>query len=354
MSRSFTPRLSRNQFYSAVVGTFVLIVVIHSIFSPAYGAELGRRQLQLTNNNPGALSSYDLSFNLSTAGILGSIEIQFCANDPLLGSPCVAPTGFSDTNAILSSQSGQTDFAIASSSTMNQIILARTPTAGSIGPVTYNFSGITNPNVTGPYYVRLQTFASNDATGNSSDYGGIAFDVINSFSITAEVPPYLVFCTGTSIPQYNCDSAIGDFINFGDLSATTTSSGKSQMLTATNAKNGYSITAAGTTMESGNNIINALASNDVSRPGTAQFGFNLVSNSSPVSGNNPSGPGSGSPTANYGTPNFYRFVSGEIVASNQKPDNVREYTVSYIVNVPQTQPAGFYASTMTYICLANF
>ncbi len=60
------------------------------------------------------------------------------------------------------------------------------------------------------------------------------------------------------------------------------------------------------------------------------------------------------PTANYDTPDFYRFVPDEVVASNPTVENSRIYTVSYIVNVPTTQAPGVYVSTMTYICLATF
>jgi hypothetical protein len=354
MSRSLLPQLSRSRFTALAVLALVIVIGLHSIFAPAYGAELGNRELSLTDNTPSDVSTYQLSFTLATAGALGSISIQFCANDPLIGNPCVAPTGFSDSSTVLSSQTGQTNFSISAASTANQIILTRPPAGSAIEPVSYTFTGMTNPSIIGPYYVRLQTYPTNDATGLSSDYGGIAFDMVSSLSVTAEVPPYLIFCTGQSIPQPTCDSAVGDYVNFGDLTSQTTAAGTSQMLTASNAANGYNVTLSGTTLESGNNVITPLSADDVSRPGTSQFGLNLRANSSPSIGSDPTGLGTGTPTANYDEPNFYRFDPEDIVVSNPGPENARIYTVSYIVNIPSTQPPGYYVSTLTYICLATF
>jgi hypothetical protein len=123
---------------------------------------------------------------------------------------------------------------------------------------------------------------------------------------------------------------------------------------ATNAGDGYSVTVTGTTLTSGNNTIVSLTTNDVSRPGTAQFGFNLRANAAPSVGSNPSGPGVGAPSSNYNQPDSYRFADGDIIIANSVPDDVRLYTASYIANVPPTQAAGVYVSTLTYVCLAEF
>jgi hypothetical protein len=92
----------------------------------------------------------------------------------------------------------------------------------------------------------------------------------------------------------------------------------------------------------------------VSRPGLPQFGFNLRANSSPAGGSDPIGPGVGTPQAGYNQPNIYRFVNGDVIASTTAPDDIRQYTASYLVNVSAAQPAGIYVSTVTYVCLANF
>lgn len=126
------------------------------------------------------------------------------------------------------------------------------------------------------------------------------------------------------------------------------------MLAATNGLGGYTITMGGNTMASGINAISALAASDVSRPGVSQFGINLVPNVSPRVGSSPTGPGVAQPTANYNQPDFFRFDSGDVLVSSSGPDDVRLFTVSYLVNVPLGQTPGVYASTITYVALANF
>jgi hypothetical protein len=354
MGHTTKQRVPRNRLLSLIAVGFVLALAWHILSPNVYGAQLGLRSLQLSSDNISVTSQYKLSFTTSTTSNLGSIEIEFCSNDPFPDDSCVAPAGFSDSQAMLTQQTGQSGFIIDSSSTANKLILSRASQPASSGSVQYVFNGITNPSSPGSYFVRLQTFATSDATGPSSDYGGIAFAIVNELSIQAMVPPYLIFCTGISIPTLNCASATGDYIDFGELSSKVTAHGQSQMLAATNAQNGYNVTMHGTTLQSGNDIITAMASDDVSRPATSQFGVNFVANSSPSGGINPSGPGSAFPEPNYATHDFYRFNSGDLIVSYSQPDNLKEYTASYIVNVPPSQPAGIYVTTLTYICLANF
>lgn len=333
----------------------VLVAVANQLlWLPASSAQLGNRRLTLSNNNVSATSDYLASFSLSTAGTLGSITIQFCTNDPLPTSVCIPPNGLDASGATLSTQTGPGGFAIDPASTVNQIVLTRTPAAEPVGPVSFHFTGIINPDTAGPHYARIQTYATGDATGPGSDYGGLAFSINDALAISALVPPYLTFCTGITISGLNCTNATGNYLDLGELSSSSARSGTSQMLVATNAVDGYNVTMQGNTMSSGTNAINALASNDVSRPGTSQFGLNLRANSTPAGGSNPSGPGVASPLPNYNQSNSYRFVSGESIIANSVPDDVRLYTADYIVNVPLTQAAGTYVSTITYICLASF
>jgi hypothetical protein len=171
--------------------------------------------------------------------------------------------------------------------------------------------------------------------------------------VNAEVPQFLLFCVGESITGFDCNTATEAFTDLGVLTSTVTSAAQSQLVVATNADNGYSLWAIGGTMTSGNNTIAAMAGGP-STTGIAQFGLNFVANTAPVSGQSPTGPGSGAPTAPYSTPNQFRFVSGDILATSSLPDNYRKYTASYIVNIPSNQAGGVYSTTLTYITLANF
>ncbi len=331
-----------------------VLVLSHLIFSDASGAQLYHRSLQLGNNEISTATDYQLSFSTSTTGFIGSIVLEFCSNDPIPGNPCLAPTGFDARSAGLIDQTGPTGFSIAGASTANRLILTRASAVSPPSAARYHFNNVINPSVPGSYYVRLQTFASSDGSGPAGNYGGIAFAITNSLAVSALVPPYLIFCTALTINGLNCSDMTGDYIDLGELSSHHASSGSSQLLTATNAVDGYSVTVSGTTLTSGNNVINALSGGDVSRPGVGQFGLNLRANSTPPNGADPVGPGVAQPTANYAAPNIYRFGPGETLISHNAPDDVRKYTASYIVNVPSSQAPGVYVTTLTYICLATF
>jgi hypothetical protein len=340
--------------FTALALLLVSLWLAGSAIFPVSGERLGSRALQLANNEISASDQYYLSFDFVSVSTVGSVRVEFCSNDPLPGTPCTAPTGMDTTGATLIAQTGTGGFSINSGSAANEIILGRSPVIAPVSTATFTFTGIVNPSVEGPYYARLQTFAASDGTGPFSDYGGIAFQITSAPSVTATVPPYLTFCTGAVIGGLDCQNIIGDFVDFGELSSKQTRSGTSQMLVATNAALGYNVTYGGTTLTSGNNIITALVSNDVSRPGVGQFGFNLRANSVPAKGTDVVGPGLSTPEPAYSTPDQYRFDDGDLLVQYPQPDDVRKYTSSYIANVPNSQAAGIYVSTITYVCLANF
>ncbi|HET7827693.1 MAG TPA: hypothetical protein VFK97_02395, partial [Candidatus Saccharimonadales bacterium] len=123
---------------------------------------------------------------------------------------------------------------------------------------------------------------------------------------------------------------------------------------ATNAGNGYSIYMQGTTLTSGNDVIDALSSPSIATAGTNQFGLNLRSNLLPAVGQDPAGPGTGLPTTDYNQPDRYKFVSGDVIASSSTTEDYRRYTVSYIADAGKTQPPGVYVSTITYVAVGNF
>jgi len=258
--------------------------------------------------------------------------------------------------ATFSAQTGETGFSVHPSSTTNNIILSRLPVASASGvPVSFSFNNVINPTNPATYYVRLQTFASTDGTGVATDYGGLAYAVgNNNFAVSAEVPPFLLFCSGITINDNFCNSVTGNYVDFGSLRPTSASSATTELLVATNGASGYTTQLSGNTMISGNNVITSLVANDVSRPGVNQFGLNLRANTTPAVGSDPSGPGTGQPNPAYNIPNQYRFNSGEIIASNALPEDTRLYTVSYLLNISASQPIGIYSTTISYITLANF
>jgi hypothetical protein len=343
---------------------FLLLIFVVSLsvgagghfFSPkAYAADLMPRSITMSDSAataPGV--SYDLSFTYATGGNVGSVLIQFCQEGPLPFTLCTQPAGFDASSVSLVNQTGEDGFTVFVGSTANEIILTR-PSSGVVGgtPSNYTFEGVTNPSDEGTLYARVLTFASSDASGPATDTGGFALAINESPTITAEVPPFLTFCIGESIPGLDCGLATDPFSDMGTLGPLVTGAAQTQMLAATNGAGGYSMWVTGGTMTSGNNTIPAM-SGDPSQQGVGQFGINLRANSDPIIGQEVSGPGSASVDPAYAVQNQYRYQPGGTLASVNAPDDYRKYTVSYIVNVADGQPGGVYSTTLTYICLANF
>jgi len=347
------PRAQVNR--TLVVSLLFLAGLLYAIFPKAYGAELPNRSLVLSDNRISVSATYQLGFNIPNTETLGSIELQICANNPIIGQPCTVPSGFDISSAVLSGQTGETGFSILSSGTNTYtVVLTRTPAITPGGNVSYTFQGVVNPDSTGSYYGRIQTFPTSNASGLATDSGGLAISINNPLQLTSTVPPYLLFCAGITIANFDCNTASGAYINFGNFSSKATSSAQTQMVTATNADTGYNMYVYGTTITSGNNTINSMTLSDVSRPGISQFGLNLVANQTPQVGADPTGPGVAAPTSPYDQANLFKFLSGDIVAGASQPTDYKKFTASYIVNIPSGQPVGVYVTSLTYVCLANF
>jgi hypothetical protein len=309
---------------------------------------------KLSNSSTGVTSTHTIGFtNTNYTTLVGSILIQFCDNGSIIGTPCNFPGGMDISSAILSSQAGNSGYSISSLAN-GQIILTRNPSIPNASPSSYSFSNIVNPTSPGEYWVRVQTFSSIDTTGPFIEQGGMAIGIISALTISSIVPPYLTFCAAVSISAVNCGSAAGNQINFGDFSAQGPSTATSQFVVATNAQYGFNVSVHGDTMTSGNFTIPNLKTPTPSKVGNSQFGINVVANSSPRTGSNPIGNGSGNPTLGYSTPNYYSFNDGDPIVSSIYPSDFGEYTATYLVNVSGNQPEGIYATTINYICLANF
>jgi hypothetical protein len=352
MSKAAVPRLvSIKRICFSLVALLIVVGLLH--LGTAYGAQLPARSIELSTASAGATDNYQLTFTVPQFEILGSIKLQFCAESPLIGNPCTIPVGMDLSGAALASQTAGAGFSILSAGGTD-IVLTRPLNPAGVGPLTFRFTGIKNPSNTGSYFGRIQTYASVDASGSSTDYGGLAFSINEAVNITATVPPYLYFCVGISVTGVNCATATGDYINFGTFSPAVASVAQTQMVAGTNADTGYFIQVDGTTLTSGINVIPNLAIPDVSRPGVSQFGINLVANSDPQVGQAPAGSGVGQPTNGYKTANSYKFVNSDTVASTPQPDEARRYTTSYIANVAKDQAPGIYVTTLTYVATAGF
>jgi hypothetical protein len=141
----------------------------------------------------------------------------------------------------------------------------------------------------------------------------------------------------------------------GELAADSTLIAYSQMAVGTNATGGFAITANGSSMSAGTKVIDPISTPTPSQQGTNQFGINLVENNDPAVGSDPVGPFANAvASADYGIPNQYKYVSGDVVAYSPNVSLMKKFTVSYIVNSSPSLKAGVYTTTMTYIASGRF
>lgn len=91
--------------------------------------------------------------------------------------------------------------------------------------------------------------------------------------------------------------------------------------------------------------------------GQEQFGINLVSNSSPSVGTNPSQIHDfsfGAPAPGYGTSNTFTYNKGDTVASSTQSSGVTMYTVSYLYNISDSTPSGRYIFTHNLVATGTY
>lgn len=354
---------------------------------------------------PSGHVSHLFTFQLTnTAVALGSIKFQYCTTAAPVpgGIGCVAPTGIDVSGVNLSNQTGATGFSTttktseddAADGVKNEIIIGRGSAANlsSATSVSYEFTGVVNPSaVNTTFFVRISTYNSLDGSGSSLESGTVAASTTsaNNLKISGTMPESLVFCTGAIISLTagvpDCTTATAGIINFNALfSPTSTAFATSQMAASTNAGQGYAITVNGPTLTSGSNTINAMSTTDTSKYGISQFGLNLVLNDGTAYTNAPNitnmasyneadsaniAPASnatnynGAPSTGFDTTGSFSFTAGTpntVAASDYnnpgtaKGTDAQIYTASYIVNVPGSQPAGTYSTTLTYICTPTF
>lgn len=196
------------------------------------------------------------------------------------------------------------------------------------------------------------TVQSNSASYRASDAAG-DISIGNSASSNFQVN------SGTKTPV---DPNLTVNITSGAIAFPAFSASAPSVTTATFSvlnytSYGYVVQIVGTPPTSGAKTIGPMATNGPSIVGTEQFGMNLVANTSPSSfGSNPNNGsyGFGSASGNYGTPNSFRYVSGETIALASKSSGVTNYTISYLVNVAGLTPGGQYTSNQTLIITGTY
>ena len=389
-------KVSRESRILALAGAFLILlgtVALAVMPRAASAAQIYERSLTLEagttdgGSMPGGTVKHFFQFKLPAVGDpnVGSIKFLYCT---LAAGACVTPDGLDTTSATLDNQTGATGFSIDTDDVNGSPYITRT--AASITAdtaVSYRLGSVVNPdaddcpaNATAPsctFFVRIFTYASTDTSGSAIDSGVVAASVNEQITLTGTMPESLVFCTGGSVSTTSgvpdCATATSGAVAFNQLfSPTDTATATSQMAASTNAGFGYNIIYAGVTLTSGSNTIVPMSNTQAGAPtagvrGISQFGLNLKANttdtSTPAVGTEvaPAANGTnykGQAVTNYNTIDSFKFFSSNTVADSSNGGaggtDAQIFTVSYIVNVSGSQPAGTYTTTLTYICTPTF
>jgi hypothetical protein len=374
--------------FGAATAIFVLAILVSSLRpGVATAAQITVRSLTLQagttdgGSKPSGVVNHFFTFTVPNVGApsIGSIQFKYCT---LAAGTCTTPAGLSTTSATMGTQSGATGFTLNNATNGSPYITRTAASIGAGSTLTYQLLSVTNPNasdcpanVTAPsctFFVRISTFAATNATGAAIDTGSVNAAVNEQIILTGTMPESLVFCTGavvsTTLGVPDCSTATSGAISFNQLfSPTDTATATSQMAASTNAGSGYSVTVNGTTLTSGSNTVTAMGSATTGVRGTSQFGLNLKANttttSTPAVGIAvaPAANGTnykGQATTGYNTIDTFKFTTADAVADSANGGaggtDAQIFTVSYIVNVPGSQPAGTYTTTLTYICTPTF
>lgn len=137
--------------------------------------------------------------------------------------------------------------------------------------------------------------------------------------------------------------------------ATTTSTVKVRSYLS----NGYMLQIIGSPPKIGNYTMKSPAVPTASTPGKEQFGINLAANTTPNIGASPVQVPSdqtsfGTVEPAYRTPNLFKFNSGDVVARSDKESGQTDYTISMIINVSNSTPAGHYSSDFSAVVIPVF
>ena len=340
-------------FSEEILALFLILVVF--VVPADASTRLQQRGLFIRNSEPGVTTDYTVSFRYVTPAAIGSVDLLFCES-PIPYEPCVVPPGLSVANATLSSQVGEMGYTIGTR-TANHIVLTRAPSMTLSGGLSsYTFSNIINPtSTTRAFSIRLRTHISTDASGAQVDFGSVRGQVTKGIQLETQVPPMLIFCIAQKVED-DCEGTDDIYYrDMGELSPRSTLTAQSQMAVGTNASGGFAITAYGTPPSAGTSVISGLHVPTESRPGSNQFGINLVANNAPQVGKDPEGIWANAIAApGYETANKYKYVSGDVVAYSPHVSLMKKFTVSYIVNSSEELRAGVYTTTITFIASGRF
>jgi hypothetical protein len=145
----------------------------------------------------------------------------------------------------------------------------------------------------------------------------------------------------------------------GVLNPSETVTGTTDIWVRTYNSSGYLMQITGSPPGQAVHTLPGLTSPSTSQTNVEQFGVNLRANTSPLVGADPvqvpdASFSYGIPTADYDTPNLFKYIPGDIIAQSVTSTGETHYKLSYIMNVSNLTPAGRYATNVSVVVSAKF
>ena len=144
--------------------------------------------------------------------------------------------------------------------------------------------------------------------------------------------------------------------NLGVLTTENTATKTTTIQIRNYLSGGYVLQIVGTPPKYGNHTLNAPNTPTASNPGTEQFAINASDNSTPNVGAGPVQVPSdqisfGVVDDDYNTPNVFKYVSGDEIARSETESGRTDYTISMIVNIANSTPAGHYKGDFSAVVI---
>jgi hypothetical protein len=147
--------------------------------------------------------------------------------------------------------------------------------------------------------------------------------------------------------------------DLGVIDSDRTAVASSALTVRTYLMQGYGIELTGSSPSQGTHAILPLSIPTESQPGHEQFGVNLVANTDPVIGTDPTLQPSGESAlqyiaSGYSQANKFKYIPGDMLAENFQQSGEISYTLSMILNVSNVTPGGQYKGSFSAVVVPVF
>lgn len=147
--------------------------------------------------------------------------------------------------------------------------------------------------------------------------------------------------------------------NLGVLTTETTATKTTIVKVRSVLSSGYTLQMVGDPPKFEGRMLSASTTPIESRPGTEQFGINVVANTTPNVGampkQTPENEGIyGEAEPGYDVPNLFKFENGGVIARGLTESGRTDYTISMVVNISSSTPAADYATDFTVVVVPTY